>query len=365
MSPFGRSKRPAPTDEERRAVEVDLERIRQGGIPLGAEQRLKRLSTASTPFFTSDLSAKEYALAQASGLRPIAQVMGSSVVQRSWLQNQGVTLANRGASLANRARDFGAEQLSNQGFNLNNQGWAGANQGWSVGGQSPNMGYQGLYFSSGEIKSLAEPWNIARNRAFNRLGEEASLAAADGVIGIEMSTDSAHESGNIELVVFGTAVRDSVPSEWPYLSMCTLSGQDVDKLRRVGASPRGVVGHTVVYSVQLGSDSAWVMNAGSGLFGGAGARANVEISEIAQGVYDARDRVMLEVRRQGNDLGANCVVVSMLRHTIDHYEYEQNGYKYHYFHVTMHLLGTAIEVGARDPYPTGLSQPMMSINLGS
>jgi len=356
VSPFGRPKPPESTDEERRAAEADLERIRQGSIPLSAEQRLKRLSTASTPFFTSDLSAKEYALAQASGLRPIAQVMGSSVVQRSWLQNQGVSLANRSVSLANRARDYGTERLNTQGFNFNNQGV-------DIGSQGLNLGNQGLYYTSGEIPALAEPWNIARTRAFNRLGEEASLAGADGVIGIEMNADSASESGNIELVVFGTAVRDSKPGEWPYLSMCTLSGQDVDKLRRVGASPRGVVGHTVVYSVQLGMDSAWIMNSG-GLFGG-GARANAEISEISQGVYDARDRVMLEIRRQGNDLGANCILVSVLKHTIEHYEYEQSGYKYHYFHVTMHFLGTAIAVGDREPYPAALSRTMMSINLGS
>ncbi|MGH2886395.1 MAG: hypothetical protein ACRDPA_27470, partial [Solirubrobacteraceae bacterium] len=68
---------------------MDLERIRQGGIPLGAEQRLKRVGAASTPFFTSDLTAKEYALAQASGLQPVAQVMGSSVVQHGWLRGQG------------------------------------------------------------------------------------------------------------------------------------------------------------------------------------------------------------------------------------------------------------------------------------
>ena len=61
----------------------------QGGIPLGAEQRLKRIAAASTPFFTSDLSAKEYALAQASGLQPVAQVMGSSVVQHGWVGRQG------------------------------------------------------------------------------------------------------------------------------------------------------------------------------------------------------------------------------------------------------------------------------------
>ena len=155
VSPFGRQRPPAPTDEERRAAEVDLERIRQGGIPLGAEERLKRVATASTPFFTSDLSAKEYALAQASGLQPVAQVMGSSVVQHGWL------------------------------------------------------GAQRAAYVGDEIPALSDPWNLARSRAFDRLRQEAELAGADGVIGIDMNAGSLGKAGSIELVVFGTAVRDS------------------------------------------------------------------------------------------------------------------------------------------------------------
>lgn len=311
MPPFGRHRPPPPTDAERRAAEVDLERIRVGGIPLGAEERLKRLATASSPFFTSDLTAKEYALAHASGLEPVGQVMGSSVVQRGW---------------------FGA---------------------------------QSGYYRTGEITALSEPWNLARSRAFARLRQEAELAGADGVIGIEITAGSIGDGGNIELVVFGTAVRDSTlpPRSRNRLAMCTLSGQDVDKLRRIGAEVCGVVGHTTVCSVQLGANSSWVMNAG-GIFGG-GARMNAEITEIAQGVYDARDRVMAEVRRQASAAAANDIVISTLGHTIEHHEYEQAGYKYHYFHVTMNILGTAIRLGARDPHPTPLSGPMMSINLGA
>ena len=311
MSPFGRQRPPAPTDAERRAAEVDLERIRQGGIPLGAEERLKRVATASTPFFTSDLTAKEYALAQASGLQPVAQVMGSSVVQHGWL-----------------------------------------------GGRS-------AFYVTGEIPGLSEPWNMARSRAFDRLRQEAELADADGVIGIELTAGSRGEAGNIELVVFGTAVRDSTLSPRPggRLGMCTLSGQDVDKLRRIGAEVCGVVGHTTVLSVQLGMNSSWVMNT-SGVFGG-GARMNTEITEIAQGVYDARSRAMAEVRRQASAVGANNIVISMLQHGIEHYEYEQGGYKYHYFHVTMNVLGTAIQLGAHEPHPAPLSGPVMSINLGA
>ena len=311
MSPFGRHRPPPPTDEERRAAEVDLERIRQGGIPLGAEERLKRVATASTPFFTSDLTAKEYALAEASGLQPIAQVMGSSVVQHGW------------------------------------------------------VGTQSAYYVTGEISGLSQPWNMARSRAFDRLRQEAELAGADGVIGIEITVGSLADAGNIELVVFGTAVRDTTVPPHPgrALGMCALSGQDVDKLRRVGAEVCGVVGHTTVLSVQLGMNSAWVMNA-SGMFG-RGAQMNAEISEIAGGVYEARDRAMAVVRRQASDAGANGIVVSTLQHSIDHYEYEQGGYKYHYFHVTMHVLGTAIRRGAREPHPAPFSEPVMSINLGA
>ena len=310
MPLFGKNQATPPTAEEQRAAEVDLERIRQGGIPLGAEQRLKRVAAASTPFFTSDLTAKEYALAQASGLQPVALVMGSSVVQHGWLGNRGA------------------------------------------------------YYVTGEIPALAEPWNLARNRAFDRLRQEAELAGADGVIGIELNAGSLGDAGNTELVVFGTAVRDStLPSRANRpLGMCTLSGQEVDKLRRIGAEVCGVVGHTTVLSVQLGRNSSWVMNAG-GMLGG-GARMNAEITEIAQGVYDARDRVMRQVRQQAHEVQANNIVISTLAHTIEHYEYEQPGYRYHYFHVTMNVLGTAIRVGARDPHPAPLPEPVMSINLG-
>ena len=132
-------KRPTPLSEaEREAAAVDLDRIQRGGIPLGAEQRLTAVAATTSPVFSSDLSAKEYAIAQASGLRPIAQIMGSSVVQHGW----------------------------------QNYGWS------SYGG-----GIQ-------EMPSFAMPWNLARQRSFDRLRQEAQFAGADAVIGIELTTNS-------------------------------------------------------------------------------------------------------------------------------------------------------------------------------
>jgi uncharacterized protein YbjQ (UPF0145 family) len=300
-------KRAVPlSEDERQAAAVDLERIQRGGIPLGAEQRLKATAAASSPCFSSDLSVNEYAIAQASGLAPIAQIMGSSVVQHGW----------------------------------QNYPWS------SYGG--------GIR----EMQSFAAPWNLSRERSFERLRQEAQFAGADAVIGIEMTTKAfLGDPGNVEYVVFGTAVRETtlVPRDRSGPRMCALSGQDVDKLRRIGAETLGVIGHTSVVCVALSPQANQMM----GYWWG-----NQELTEVTEGVYAARQLAMDEVRRQASAAGANDMVISTLTHRIDHREYESSGYARHFFIVSMHVLGTAIALGAHEPHPAPLGEPVMSINLG-
>jgi uncharacterized protein YbjQ (UPF0145 family) len=300
-------KRAAPlSEDEREAAAVDLERIGRGGIPLGAERRLTAIAAASSPF-TSDLSAKEYALAQASGLAPLAQVMGSSVVQHGW----------------------------------QNYGWS------SYGG--------GIR----EMPSFAVPWNLSRERSFDRLRQEAQFAGADAVIGIEMTAKGfLGDPGNVEFVVFGTAVRETTLTSSGRAGprMCALTGQDVDKLRRIGAETLGVIGHTAVVCVALSMQANQLMGSWWG---------NTEMTEITEGVYAARHLAMREVRRQAGEVGANDLVISTLTHNIHHHELERPGYRQHFFIVSMHVLGTAIRLGAHEPHPAQLGVPIMSINLGA
>ena len=307
MPLFG--KRPEPlSEEDREAAAVDLERIGRGGIPLGAEQRLRGIAAASSPVFSSDLSTKEYAIAHASGLTPIAQIMGSSVVQHGW----------------------------------QNYGWS------SYGG-----GIQ-------ELASFATPWNLSRQRSFDRLRQEAEFAGADAVIGIELTTNSfLGEPGNVEYVVFGTAVRDTAVPRRPGQAgprMCALSAQDVDKLRRIGAETLGVIGHTSVVSVALSPQANQMMRSWWG---------NQEMTEVTAGVYAARRLAMDEVLRQAREAGANDMVISTLKHEIHHQEYESAGFARHFFIISMHVLGTAIALGAHKPHPAPLGTPVMSINLGA
>lgn len=299
------------TDEERQAAAVDLERIAAGGIPLGAEERLKRIAASSSPVFSSDLSAKEYAIAQASGLMPIAQIMGSSVVQHGW----------------------------------QNYPWASYGGGIS------------------EMPAFARPWNLSRERSFDRLRQEAQFAGADAVIGIELTAKAfLGEPGNVEYAVFGTAVRETtLSSRTPgqraagQPRMCALSGQDVDKLRRIGAETVGVIGHTSVVCVALSSWANQMMSAWWG---------NQELTELTEGVYAARQLAMREVRQQAHEAGANDLVISTLTHQIHHHEYESPGYRQHMFIVSMHVLGTAIRLGAHEPHPAPLGVPVLSMNLG-
>ena len=91
---------------------------------------------------------------------------------------------------------------------------------------------------------------------------------------------------------------------------------------------------------------------------------NQEMTEVTQGVYAARRLAMGEVVRQAREAGANDMVISTLTHNIDHHEYERLGFVQHFFIVSMHVLGTAIRLGAHEPYPAPLGVPVMSINLG-
>ena len=67
---------------------ASLAALERGELPLRAQQRLVQLGGAGG-LFTSDLSVNEFALGRSIGLRPLAQVMGSSIYHVGWQQSPG------------------------------------------------------------------------------------------------------------------------------------------------------------------------------------------------------------------------------------------------------------------------------------
>ena len=294
MSPRG----PEEIDPEHEREQADsLVRIEAGGIPLTAERRLRELGEHGGSF-TSDLSVAGFALCHQLGLRPLSQVMGSSIYQ------------------------MGYQEAS-----------------WPM-----MMGGSVLT----EMQVVSDAWNEARRLALNRLELEASHAGADAVIGVQLNT-GAHDwaAEAIEYTVMGTAVRreGAPPSEHPVLT--ELSVSDYANLARAGIDPVGIVAWTSVFFVT--SPEAEMM-------GGIGGRMmfseNQEIPSYTQGIYAAREKTMERLNLQAQQLGASGIVGVRIGHTAHRHEVGSAGRSRAGLIVTFDAIGTAVRQDrAVEQYP--------------
>jgi uncharacterized protein YbjQ (UPF0145 family) len=265
---------------------ASLQRVERGGIPLGAERRLRELGEGAGAF-TSDLSVGSFALCHELGLKPLAQVMGSSIYQVGYSS----TLPT---------------------------GWAG-----------------GFMF---ELDALSQAWNEVRDRAFSRLAQEAEHVGADAVVGVQISSGAREfTEGAIECVVIGTAVRHEKRAGAGAQPVLTeLSVPDYAKLVRAGIETLGVVAWTSVFFVQ-----SWAAGQ-SGLLGGF--MGNQEMTDYTQGLYEAREAVMSRVTAQAGRLGASGVVGVRIGHRAQ--GGAQNGVI-----INFSAIGTAIRQDAADEFP--------------
>jgi uncharacterized protein YbjQ (UPF0145 family) len=240
-----------------------------------------------SPVFTSGLSVADFALTRLAGVRPVCQVMGSSVYKVGW-----------------------------------------QNYPWGGGGYGAGR--------STELTQLTSAWNTARSLALGRLEEEAAQAGCHAVVDVTFE-DRRHAflSDEIEVVVNGTAVHlPGAENQRPVLT--DLSTADYVLLRRGGYEPVGVVASTSVFYVVAGW-STWRATTGWQRF-----QTNQELTDFTQGVYEAREMALGRASTQAERLGAAGMVGMSVEHDIAVREYEQGGTKTKDLIVTFHVLGTAI-----------------------
>lgn len=281
----------APDAEAEAEFERSLYQVEAGGIPLSAERRLGELRERHGGSFTSDLSVSGWALCHRLGLRPLSQVMGSSIYQ---------------------------------------VGYQGANWPMMLGGSLLT-----------ELDTLSGAWNEVRRRALNRLELEARQAGADLVVGVQVRVGE-HDwaAGAIEYVVVGTAVRREgvSPSEHPV--MTELSVADYANLARAGVEPAGIVAWTSVFFVA--NPEAEMM---SGLGGRMMFNENREIPAYTQGIYAAREQTMQRLNLQAQQLGASGIVGVRIGHTARRQEVGSANRSRGGLVVTFDAIGTAVRDG--------------------
>jgi uncharacterized protein YbjQ (UPF0145 family) len=284
---------------------ASLAALEAGGLPLRAQQRLAEMSGGR--LFTSDLSVSEFALVHSIGLRPLAQVMGSSIYHVGWQQSPGR--------------------------------WGG----WQPGGISQ------------ELTTLSEAWNAARERAFGRLQQEAKALGAHAVVGVELTTGR-HDwaAGAIEYMAVGTAVRIEGVAAVDQPTLTDLSAQDYWKLRQAGYEPLGVVGASSVYYIVSGWQQSRIQQ---GMFS---SWANQELRDFTQGVYDVRETTLGRVSAEARRLGASGMVGVSIVHSVEEREVDIGGTRRTDLIVTMHVLGTSI---AERDESAGAISPAWRIDL--
>jgi len=173
-----------------------LARVRQGGIPLRAEERLAEEAGPNKKLFTSDLGVSEFLMARDAGCEPIAQIMGSSIYHVAEIPD-----------------------------------------------------YKG---KTAELTIISDAHRESRRRALARLWQEAALVGADAVIGAHLrdrmitmgSRGKGGDDGGevMEFTAVGTAIAAPWITHAPGAPVVTdLSGQELWALAQDGFEPCGFV----------------------------------------------------------------------------------------------------------------------------
>jgi uncharacterized protein YbjQ (UPF0145 family) len=225
------------------------------GIPQDALRRLEGMAPGkATTLFTSDLSVNEFLLVREAGFRPLGLVLGSSIY---------------------------------------------------------HVGFQfGQWNKNQELDGLSAAMYEARELAMSRMGAEADVLGADGIVGVRLEIDF-KEFGNdlAEFIAVGTAVKaDEAHSAapdgtgWrnnqakPFTS--DLSGQDFWTLLQAGYAPLGMVMGSCVY--HIAHQRFWQSTANIG--------RNVEVPLFTEALYDARELAMSRMQAEAEALGAEGIV---------------------------------------------------------
>ena len=139
------------------------------------------------------LSVNEFALLRRLGPRPLAQVMGASVIRTAGNTCRRSILASSVSPTRPTFRRSSRKRCQNP---------------YTEPSFPQVRNYKWHREVICELDVLSDAWNLARHRALDRLREEARQVGADAVVGVHLQP-SDHDLGKdlIEYIVTGTAVQ--------------------------------------------------------------------------------------------------------------------------------------------------------------
>ena len=288
MGFFGRE------DEVDAGQAESLARIEAGGIPARAEERLRALTEPGS-LFTSGLSVNEFALLNRMGPKPLAQVMGASVIRTGWQYLP--------------ALPPGVNVISNAWYGPSNTGVA-LHSPYTEASPAQVRSYKWHTTVVCELEVLSEAWNLARRRALDRLREEAQQVGADAVVGVHLRhSDQDFGKRTIEYVVTGTAIRlpNSTPTELADADRRLGPGLLAPAKRRPSSRSSFVATTAVVFASPPRATRLRRLRTKA---------QNQELEELSGGFHEAREAVRTRLLGQVRDAHATGAVGVEFSHSV-------------------------------------------------
>jgi len=155
--------------------------------------------------------------------------------------------------------------------------------------------------TKGEVPQYSNIFDSTRKLALQRLIDEAKSTGANAVIGIKTTILPLGPQGIQEMIMIGTASYNQQINNFnsaDNILTSDLTAEEMWNLAKFGYVPVSLVLSTSVYSLGvIGGIKASLKNLIKG-----------EISDLTQMVYGAREKAILKLQNQANQLGAQLII---------------------------------------------------------
>lgn len=255
------------------------------------------------------LSAGDFAALRRAGFQPLGQVLGTCVYR------------------------IGLQRYPN----LVGSSFAGLTPAFPTPDDSP--AYSRAEGAWAELDVLTEAYNDARRTALERMRDEARRLGALAVVGVRYRQTPAPQLRAHEFTAVGTAITSDRYEfdETEALPLTNLSGTDFLTLVSAGYWPLGLVGGTAVVYVLAG----WANQYARSLRSKWDPSRNVELPDYTNGLYEARELVMKQMRAESHEVGATGVLNVTLEWEHKEHEVERLGKAVDLI-LTVHAMGTGL-----------------------
>ena len=156
-------------------------------------------------------------------------------------------------------------------------------------------------WQTGEIAEASSAFAGAMREAADRMRQECARAGGSGVVGVEIEVRV--RSHHAQVALSGTAVRRTTHPSAGFEFLSDLSARDFTLLARAGWMPLGLVAGASFVVAPRRSARQWAAQQGQ----------NVEMPQLTEALYLAREGAMARMQKAGEALRADGVVAVKMR----------------------------------------------------